>query len=251
MNLLQSAFLGLIQGLTEFLPVSSSAHLVLAQSFIPGFSQPGVLFDVVLHGGTLVAVLWYFRKKLFSLSPKMMGLLALGTVPVVLVGYFFNDLLESLFASTKTLGYELIITGFLCWGIDRWQNKGETSKTINWVDSLLIGIFQAVAIVPGISRSGATIFGAIFRGIKKEEAAIFSFLLSVPAIFLAIVWEVIHAPAITELNLTNYAVGFLVSLVVGYFSIGVLLRFIVENKFKYFAYYSWLLGTGIIVASLI
>lgn len=252
MNLLQAAFLGLVQGLTEFLPVSSSAHLVLAQSFIPGFSQPGVLFDVVLHGGTLVAVLWYFRKKLLSLSPKMAGLLILGTIPAGLAGVFLNDFFTTLFSSIKTLGYELLVTGFLCWGIDKWQVKSERTKAINWWDSLIIGIFQAISIIPGISRSGATIFGGVFRGIGKKEAAEFSFLLSIPAIGGAIVLEGLSEAKFVQAELLpQYLIGFIIALVVGYLSIGILLRFIVENKFKYFAYYAWLLGTGIIATTLL
>jgi undecaprenyl-diphosphatase len=173
MNLLQAAFLGLVQGLTEFLPVSSSAHLVLAQSFIPGFSQPGVLFDVVLHGGTLIAVLWYFRKKLLSISPKMAALLVLGTIPAGLVGVLFKDFLEGLFSSTKTLGYELIASGFVNFAIDKQQTAGEKNRQVSWKDSLIIGVFQAVAIIPGISRSGATILGGVLRRINKEDAAVF------------------------------------------------------------------------------
>ncbi|MDO8452473.1 MAG: undecaprenyl-diphosphate phosphatase [bacterium] len=253
MNIVQAGLLGLIQGLTEFLPVSSSAHLVLAQSFIPGFSQPGVLFDVVLHGGTLLAVLWYFRKRLLSLDRKMLALLVLGTIPAGIAGIVLKDFLENLFTGTKTLGYELIITGFLCWGIDKWKtNSDGKSKQVNWFDSLLIGIFQAIAIIPGISRSGATIFGGIIRGIDKKEAAVFSFLLSIPAIGGAIVLEGFSEAKNVQIDLIpQYAIGFLVALVVGYLSIGILLRFIVENKFKYFAYYCWLLGTFVLISKLI
>ena len=232
MNIVQAAFLGLIQGLTEFLPVSSSAHLVLAQSFIPGFSQPGVLFDVALHGGTLLAVIWYFRKKLLEMTPQIMWLLILGTIPAILVGLFFKDFLEGLYDNTKTLGYELLISGFICWGIDKW-NRG-TRTNISWLDSMLIGIFQAIAIIPGISRSGATIFGGVVRGLDKKEAAVFSFLLSIPAIGGAIVLEGLSEAKNVQVELIpQYLVGFLVALVVGYLSIGILLRFIAENKFKY------------------
>src|SRR3989344_9703246 len=240
MNIVQAAFLGLIQGLTEFLPVSSSAHLVLAQSFIPGFSQPGVLFDVALHGGTLLAVIWYFRKKLLEMTPQIMWLLILGTIPAILVGLFFKDFLEGLYDNTKTLGYELLISGFICWGIDKW-NRG-TRTNISWLDSMLIGIFQAIAIIPGISRSGVTIFGGVVRGLDKKEAAVFSFLLSIPAIGGAIVLEGLSEAKNVQVELIpQYLVGFLVALVVGYLSIGILLRFIAENKFKYFAYYCWVL----------
>lgn len=249
MNIFQAALLGLVQGLTEFLPVSSSAHLVLLQNSIPGFSQPGILFDVVLHGGTLIAVLWYFRHKLLTLTPKNILLLILGTVPAVIVGFVFQDFIEKSFESTKTLGYELVITGFLCWGIDRRNNSKKNN--INFVDSLIIGVFQAIAIIPGISRSGATMFGAISRGISKTEAANFSFLLSIPAIGGAIVLEILQAPNVSEINISNYLIGFTIALIVGYFSIGVFLRILIENKFKYFAYYSWILGMCIITYNLL
>lgn len=250
MNLIQAALLGFVQGLTEFLPVSSSAHLVLFQSFMPGFTQPGLLFDVVLHGGTLVAVIWYFRKHLLNLSPKMASLLILGTIPAGLAGVFLNDFFEGLFTSTRTLGYELIFTGFINLAIDRWQNNKQEKKEPSFIDSLIIGIFQAIAIIPGISRSGATIFGALFRGVKKEDAAIFSFLLSIPAIGGAIVLEAVDVKSVSDINLMNYLVGFIISLIVGYLSIKVLLRFIVENKFKYFAYYCFALGALIILNNL-
>ena len=158
MNIIWSVVLGIIQGLTEFLPVSSSGHLVIAQHFIPGFSQPGVMYDVILHLATLLAILYFFRKKIFKLGLKYYQLLLVGTIPAAVLGFLFQSQLEKMFGNFKMVGVELVITGILNLLVD----KVETRKTnISNTNSLLIGISQAVAIIPGISRSGATIFTGV------------------------------------------------------------------------------------------
>src|SRR3989344_8873318 len=144
--------LGIIQGLTEFLPVSSSGHLVLAQHFIPGFSQPGVLFDVVLHFGTLFSVLIFFRKKIFHIDFSYLTLLIIGSIPAALFGLLFRTTLENSFTQVGAiLGIQFFITSVLCFWIDKLAG---TKKTISAGDSFIIGIGQALAIVPAISRSG-------------------------------------------------------------------------------------------------
>lgn len=246
MNIFVSIFLGIVQGLTEFLPVSSSGHLVIAQSLFTDFHQPGVLYDVVLHAGTLFAVLIYFRKKIFKLSAKYISFIILGTIPAIVIGLLFDDYLESSFGSIFWVGIQLIITGILNWFIDKAKSL---DKPIDYKKSLWIGIWQAIAIIPGISRSGSTIFAGVTSGISREKAAEFSFLLSIPAITGAIVLQVFKYGGSDSINIPFYFIGFLVSFVVGFFSIGVLLNFLYHKHFKYFAVYSIILGVILIILS--
>lgn len=245
MNNLTSIFLGVIQGVTEFLPISSSGHLVLAQKLIPGFTQPGILFDVILHFGTTAAVLFYYRKKLLSLKFNYLVLLLVGTVPAVLAGLLFRKQIESMFTDTKFLGIQFIITAFLCFMVD---SKAAAKGILNIKSSILIGIAQALAIIPAISRSGATIAAGVKLGIKKEDVAEYSFLMSVPAILGANILELYsHRNSLDLGQYGTYALGFLAALITGFLSIGVLLRLLKENKFKIFGYYSLVLGILVIL----
>jgi len=262
MDLFSAALLGVVQGLTEFLPISSSAHLIIIQRLLPGFSQPGIYFDVFLHGGTLLAVLFYFRKTLLELvtlqNPHLMWILVIGTIPTAVVGFLFNDLFEAMFSSLLVTGITLIITGAMNWIVDVKKFKIQNSRQrrgspkaakfkINWLQALFIGIFQTIAIVPGISRSSATIFSAVVVGIDKKRAANYSFLLSIPAISGAIVLQSAkHGIAVADY--TPYLIGFVFSAVVGYFSIGWLLKLLQQNKYKLFAFYC--LVVGVIVSFL-
>ena len=240
MNFFTSIFLGIVQGLTEFLPISSSGHLVLAQKFISGYTTPGVLFEVILHAGTLVAVAFYFRKKLFSLKFEYLLLLLLGTLPAVIAGLLFSDFFEGLFKSYRFLGIGFIISGILNLLTDRLPAK---RKGLNKMDSLIIGVWQVVAIVPSISRSGSTIFGGVMRGVDRKEAAEFSFLLSIPAIIGANIVEVAKYAGGSEVSdISVYFVGFLAAMFTGYFSIKAVYFFLLSKNFKVFAYYCLVLG---------
>lgn len=238
MNYLTSGLLGILQGLTEFLPVSSSGHLVLVQSLIPSFSQPGVLFDVTLHFGTMFAILIFFSKRLIPLIKKYFFPLIIGTIPAVLIGFFFKTKIEGLFSSVKAIGVGLIISGILNYLTHKAKEKG---IIVNLKNSLLIGIAQAVAIVPGISRSGATIFAGTNLGIKTEEAAEFSFLLSIPAILGANFLEIIGNYK-QSINIGIYSIGFIFALVAGLASIYLVLKLLKERNFKYFAFYCIFIG---------
>ncbi|TSC88212.1 MAG: undecaprenyl-diphosphatase [Microgenomates group bacterium Gr01-1014_5] len=247
MDLFSAALLGIVQGLTEFLPISSSAHLVIVQKLLPNFSQPGILFDVALHGGTLLAVLIYYRRTVWELltfkNPHLMWLLIIGTIPAGLAGYFLNDLFESMFASLFWVGITLMISGVMNWFVDSEQRivHSVQGKQISFPKALIVGIFQAVAIVPGISRSSATIFSGTMLGIDKKQAADFSFLLSIPAILGAVVLQLTkHGAAVSDP--APYIVGFILSGIVGYFSIGWLLSLLAQNKYKYFAVYCLIVG---------
>jgi len=232
--------LGLIQGLTEFLPVSSSGHLVLAQRLIPGFEQPGVLFDVFLHLGTLFAVFVYFRQKLMHLDSKYLGLLLIGTLPAAFFGFLWKDQLEATFKiGGFILALQFFITSILCYFTDKL--KGER-KEISKLDAFIIGIGQSIAILPAISRSGITIFTGAKRGIEKFHAAEFSFILSIPAILGANLLEIFsYSHELNNLK-AYYFVGFLAALLTGYFSIFWTIKLLKETKFKYFAVYTALIG---------
>lgn len=252
MDIFSAALLGIVQGLTEFLPISSSAHLVIIQELLPNFSQPGILFDVFLHGGTLLAVIFYYRQKLWELvtfkNPHLMWMLAIGTIPAGLAGYFLNDLFESMFSSLFWVGITLMISGVMNWFVDTRKEKALRAQRPGGISSLVIGIFQAIAIVPGISRSSATIFSGTMLGIDKKQAADFSFLLSIPAILGAVVLQLTkHGTAVSDP--APYVVGFILSGVVGYFSIGWLLSLLAQNKYKIFAFYCLVLGLTVAVVS--
>lgn len=243
MNIFYAAILGAVQGLTEFLPISSSGHLVIAQHLVPGFSQPGVLFDVVLHAGTLGAVLFYFRKKILSMNHKYMLLIIIGTIPAVVIGLLFQDQVEAIFSNLKLVGVALLVTGAMNYLVDRLK----TSKSLpSGVDAFVIGLGQAFAIVPGISRSGTTIFAATARGLKREDAAEFSFLLSIPAILGAIALQILkyHNGAI---NIPSYATGFTTAFIFGVISIKVLLNLLRSKKLIYFAIYCLILGSLVLI----
>lgn len=243
MNIFYAAILGAVQGLTEFLPISSSGHLVIAQHLVPGFAQPGVLFDVVLHAGTLGAVLFYFRKKILSMNQKYMLLIIIGTIPAVVIGLLFQDQIEAIFSNLKLVGVALLVTGVMNYFIDKLKTN-KSSFSIR--DALIIGLGQALAITPGISRSGTTIFAATTRGIKRHDAAEFSFLLSIPAILGAITLQILkyHNGSI---NIASYTAGFIAAFVFGIISIKVLLDLLKSKKLVYFAIYCLILGSLVLI----
>ena len=246
MDIWTASFLGLIQGLTEFLLVSSSGHLVLFQKIIPGFSQPGVLFDVTLHFGTLASVVYFFRKFLFSITTKYLYLLMVGTLPAVVLGFVFRENFEAMFSNPKLLGYEFLITGFLNFLVD---SPVKLKSKLNVKNSFLIGIAQAFSIIPAISRSGATIFTGVKLGIDKKKCAEFSFLLSIPAILGANVLEIsTHATKLQYDSTLEYLAGFIVAFVVGFATIGVVMKLLRERKFKFFGYYAVVLGLLVILS---
>lgn len=234
MNILQASLLGLIQGLTEFLPVSSSGHLVIAQQLMSSFSQPGVLFDVVLHLATALAILIYFRDQLREIDKNFLILLALGSLPAFLVGFLFSDLVESFFESTLVVAFGLMVTAAMNWATDQtWARRPRVAK----IDAFFIGLAQALAIVPGISRSGSTIFAATSLGVDRKEAARFSFLLSIPAILGANIYQLARYGIKPVTGTAVYLAGFSVAAISGYLAISLVIRFLGEKKFKYFAVY--------------
>ncbi len=239
MTIFWAIFLGIVQGLTEFLPVSSSGHLVLVQKLIPSFSQPGVLFDVILHFGTLFAVFFYFRRKIITLKMHYISLLIVGSIPAALAGFLFKDFLQETFSiGGMFLAFQFLITSVLCYLSDK---PSKDRKELNIKDSLIIGSAQAFSILPAISRSGSTIFAALQRGINRKEAAEFSFLLSIPAILGANLLEIISYRSAFSLQSGTYFVGFLSAFLTGILSIKLTISLLIQKKFKIFAFYTALL----------
>jgi len=234
-------FLGVVQGLTEFLPVSSSGHLVLLQKFF-GIAEPPIFFDVLLHLGTLAAVVAFFRREL----RKVLGVegvlrkVAIGTLPIVVVGLLVQPLVRGIFGSLPLVSVDYFITTALL----LWSRKLEESKKdiegLSDFEALVVGVFQAVAILPGISRSGSTIVGGLSQGLSRKEAFKFSFYLSLPAIVGAVVLQLKSLPTVNFLP--QSFLGMIVAGVVGYFSLKILWRLLLSRHFYLFSVYCFLLG---------
>jgi undecaprenyl-diphosphatase len=255
MGTVTSVLLGVLQGLTEFLPVSSSGHLVLAQSLIAGFRQPGVLFDVLLHGATLLAVLVYFRRDVLallrSLTPggdggyrRLAFWIIAATVPTGLIGVLFKHPLEALFHAPRAAAAMLLVTGALLWVSEALGRPRDGLDRLGYPRALAVGTMQGLAIVPGISRSGSTIAVGTLLGVRGEEAARFSFLLSVPAIVGAVVLQLPELSSVEAGGVLAYGAGMLAAFVAGLVAIRFLLGAIRKGRFRWFAVYCWVLGAA-------
>jgi len=260
MPLYQAIVLAIVQGLTEFLPISSTAHLILFPWFFR-WNDPGLTFDVALHAGTLVAVLAYFWRywmdmfaTLVGVGPprnpdshqnrKLLWLLAVATVPAGLAGWFFESAAERQFRHPAVVAAALISIGVLMWAADHFGNRQRDLGRVNLADSLWVGMAQAMAIVPGVSRSGVTMTAGLFRGMTRETAARFSFLLSTPIIGGAALKEgvdLLRTGIPPEMHLA-FVVGVIVAALVGYLAIWWLMRFLERRTFKIFVVYRILLG---------
>jgi len=264
MKIIQAIILGILQGLTEFLPVSSSGHLVILPFFL-NWSLPEketFIFNVLVQLGTLVAVIFYFRKDLVSIikaffkdlfkgtpfashEARLGWLLIAATVPAGLAGVFLKDLVEQTFTSPLFAGIALLVTAILMLLAEKVsKNIGEIYDITLW-DAIVMGVFQVLALFPGISRSGSTISGGLFRHKKRQAAGRFSFLMSIPIMLAAgalSTYEMVtEVPNLGEF-LPVMLIGFLTSMVVGYLTIRWLLKFLVNHSMAYFSIYCALLG---------
>lgn len=268
--------IGIVQGLTEFLPVSSSAHLVFMHE-ITGFA-PNLAFDTVLHIGSLVAVIIYFWNDVVKMLKSFFSSLAdiprgnfkkgikedkfkklawfviIGTIPAGLAGVLFKDFFESLFSDITAVAFFLLITGFLLWGSERISKRTENKRGLKEMtvkNTLLIGIAQACAIAPGISRSGATISTGLFLGLERELAARYSFLLSIPAILGAALVQVNDISAGLDVSAGAFIAGFIAAAISGYLAIKLMLKLIKERNLLVFAYYCWIVGSFVLIWTLV
>jgi len=272
LSLFQSIILGIIQGATEFLPVSSSGHMVLIPHLL-GWENTPLFFNVMVHFATLGAVLWamwsdikdLFKsfinlikknneiqkdKSLNLLKSKIIWLLFVGTIPAALLGYLAHDFFENLFGIPIYVSAALFITGILLF-IEGWMKKSiDSLELMKLKDAVLIGIAQAIAIVPGISRSGITTVMGKSRGLSRGDSLKFSFLLSVPIISLATIYEMYRFfktvgsfnEISSNINIINTILGMIFALITGFFSIKLLLNFFKRRKLRIFALYCWVLS---------
>ena len=260
MTPLQAIALGVIQGLSEFLPISSSAHLTLVP-WLLGWEDPGLAFDVALHFGTLIAVLWYFRMEWIALIRAAFGIVTTGrietpekrrviyliiaTIPGAIAGYLLQSRAEYAFRSPQLIAIALIVMGIVLWLVDKLTDQAKVLGEMRWIDSLLIGLSQVIALIPGVSRSGSTITTG--RGLRfdRESAAEFSFLMSMPIIAAAVVME--GPKALQQGGLTNELMsGVVAAAISGWLAISILMRFVSRHSYGIFAFYRIALGIGVL-----
>ncbi len=270
MTLLQSIILGIIQGLTEFLPISSSAHLVITP-YLLGWkipAQEGFIFDVLVQLGTLLAVILYFRKDLYAIISAVIDglvhrkpfstpmarlgwMLVLGTIPAAVAGLLFKDAVERTFGSPVTVAFLLPGTAAFLVIAEVVGKRTRQLESMAWLDALIVGLFQAVALLPGISRSGATITGGMLRDVDRPSAARFSFLLSIPAMIGAgalAALDLVRAPSFAN-QVPTLAVGFFTAALVGYLSIRWLLSYLVKRPLYIFSIYCVCLSVVVLLFS--
>lgn len=260
MGLFEAIILGIVQGLTEFLPVSSSGHLLMVP-WIMGWAEPPFVFDTSLHVGTLIALFIYFREDIIKLikgffkvlkagdinadfDGKLSIYVLIGTIPAGLIGLLFEKKIESTLHSPYIIVFTLIIWGILLWLVDIVSKKKRTLKNLRMRDAIFIGMSQALALIPGTSRSGVTMTAALFTNFDRETAARFSFLLSIPITTAAALYKLkdLFKMEITQNVIINFSCGVIVSGVVGYICIAYLLKFLKTNSFVVFAIYRILAG---------
>ncbi|MBB6118586.1 undecaprenyl-diphosphate phosphatase [Nocardiopsis algeriensis] len=265
MSIFEAIVLGLVQGLTEFLPISSSGHLRVISALF-GWPDPGAAFTAVSQIGTELAVVVYFRKRIWAIistwtrslfkrdlrgdiNARMGWYVILGSIPIGVLGLLLEDQIDSVFRDLRLIALNLIIFGVLLGVVDRYANKRRTLEDLTASRGLTFGLFQALALIPGVSRSGGTITGGMLLGFKRAEAAEYAFLLALPAVFASGVYK------LTDIGGNEYAgwgatiVGTLVAGVVGFVVIAWLMRFISTNSFMPFVYYR--VGLGILILALV
>lgn len=258
--------MGVIQGLTEFLPVSSSGHLVIFQHLF-NLKEPEVLFDVGVHMGTLVAVIVFFRKELYSIMAsifrflkgilnqkvsfsdaaqdtdiKLALLIIAGTIPTGILGFYFHRIADRIFSSVVLVGLMLVVTGLLLLFTARIKNNDKHIERVSVKDALIIGLMQGISIIPGISRSGSTIAVGLFKGLERETSARFSFLLSIPAIIGAGILEFKDISTHPSAQLVTMLIGAAASCLVGYAALGSLVYIVKKGRLHFFAPYCFIAG---------
>lgn len=254
MTIFQAVILGIVQGLGEFLPISSSAHLVLIP-WLFGWNYMGLPFDVALHMGTLLAVVLYFWKDWLGLfkgalsrkpstEKRLFWYLVIATVPGALIGFVLEDKAATVFRSPLLIGIMLILLGIVLYMADN-KRQLRTLETMTLMDAVLIGLSQALAIIPGVSRAGSTMTTARLLSLTREDAARFSFLMSTPIILGAGLLSVRHLQP-SDINLA-FAMGIITAFIVGLFSISFLLRYLKKSNFKIFVGYRLIVGLGVIL----
>ncbi|MCL4117211.1 UNVERIFIED_CONTAM: hypothetical protein GTU68_002629 [Idotea baltica] len=263
MNVIESIILGIIQGLTEFLPVSSSGHLEIGKAILGDQSVPeeSLLFTVVLHFATALSTIFVFRNDIWQILKSLLKMqwnedlqfvskIALSMLPAVIVGLFFEDQLEALFGGNILLvGCMLLVTAILLFLADKAKH---TDKNVSFKNAFIIGISQAIAMLPGISRSGATISTSVLLGNDKTKAARFSFLMVIPLIFGKIAKDILSGELTYDVqNFTSLSVGFIAAFIAGLFACTWMISLVKKSKLTYFAVYCVIVGLIAIIFSLV
>ena len=256
MNLWHAIVLGIVQGLAEFLPVSSSAHLALVP-WLFHWDDPGLAFDVALHVGTLIAVLWYFRAQWISLARaavgqgsdeerRRVGFLIIATIPGAIAGLALEKQADTTFRDPRLIAAVLIVMGVVLWWVDRVAASDRRLPSMSARDALLVGLAQMFAIIPGVSRSGSTITAGRALRFTREDAAVFSFLMSMPIIAAAALLKLPHVLK-TEGVTAPLAAGVIASAISGWLAITVLLRFVTRRSYGVFAAYRIIVGVIVLL----
>lgn len=252
MNLFQAAVLGVVQGLSEFLPISSSGHLVIAQEFF-GINQGAVIFDIFVHFATLFAVLIYFRKDILRITKNELLAIAVSSIPAALVGVFLEDAITKVFGSLLLVGFFLIITGFLNFSTERnLKKQTETKKEVGFKEAIFVGLFQAFAVLPGISRSGSTVSAGLMKNLDRKVAFRFSFLMVIPVIFGANMLHLIRflSGEVLTVAPTALIVGGSLAFASGLLSLKVFEYIVTKAKMNIFGIYCICLGLLIVLFNL-
>lgn len=267
MGYFEAAILGLVQGLAEFLPISSSGHLALLQYIFGVEGDKVIFFSVILHLGTLLSVFVVYRKDLYNLilelfrlikdlisgkglclegndTRKLGVMIIIATLPTVAIGLAFKDLFAAFFGSLIAIGIGWIVTGFLMLFAEKIAGANKDIKKMNYRNAIFVGILQGFAICPGVSRSGSTLVGGLISGLNKEFAVKFAFLISIPSILGSAVLELPDAikAGIEPSTLGPMALGFIIAAVSGYIAIKAMIKVVSDKKLKYFSYYVWVIG---------
>lgn len=282
MEILDSVILGILQGITEFLPISSSGHLVLGEEWLGLNVETLKSFDVVVHIGTLLAIFVYFWKDIWGMikvfftfnfkSPygRLIGYILIGTIPAVVVGLLFEDVIDATFRNVKSVGAWMMVVGFVFvtgeYSYRRWHKSvaeriddareyvqadyvSPEVRGMKWWKAIVIGLAQALALIPGVSRSGSTIVAGLFQGISRSAAARFSFLLGIPAMAGAGLLTALKIPESGGLgvDILPLVVGFVTSFAFGLLAVAFLMRFLKKNSLIVFAIYLIALGFGVFI----
>lgn len=276
MDIIQAIILGIVQGLAEFLPVASAGQVILV-THILGVTFPSqsdaLAFNTLLHLGTLTAIVGFFYRDLIKIIEafvasildifqkkfkqgikndvykRLAWLMLMSTIPAAIVGGLFNKQFEILFGSVVAVGVFLIINGFILYSTSYARKGEDTVKQLSFRNAFLIGVFESLALFPGISRSGTSISAGLFLGLERECAARFAFLIALPVIAAAVIFEIKNIGALSQNSPINMVAAYLAVVVFGYLSIGLLIRLIKSTSLKIFAYYCWIVGALTLILS--
>lgn len=275
MGYIEAIVLGLVQGLSEFLPISSSGHLAVLQSLFEINEDKVIFFAVLLHIGTLVSIFVVYHKDIYALIKELfllfkdiftgkglrikerpirkLGIMIIvSSIPTAIMGLLFSDYIDKIFGSLTVIAICWIITGFILLFSEKLKKNKKEIEGMKYRNAIFIGICQGLAIMPGISRSGSTIVGSLVTGLKREFAVEFAFLISIPAILGSAILEFPKAikAGIEPSTIGPMIVGFLVAAISGYFAITTMIKIVSKHKMRYFSYYVWIIGLGTFIYSI-